>query len=345
MVTHDQEEALSVADRIVVMNHGVIEQVGTPMEVYREPATPFVADFVGRINVLPATLEAAGQLRLGSRTVRLPARGRHRRARCASTCGPKTCWRGRSPTATPTCSTPRSTRSSSSARTAWCACVSQRLGEHRLTVYLSLNFLAEQPARGRRAAAAAPAARAHAGVLMAVLAHEPAAGPPRGGERTTACALDRPHRAPARWRRWRWRCWRSWPRRWPRSCCKSLRGRRRAVRRPGQLHRLRADAGAAAVAVEQPVGLGAGHRDHGAAGLRLRLCADAQLHAASRALFRGITLMPLLAPSLLSAISLIYWFGNQGVLKALAAGARHRRDLRRAGHRAGRDASRCSRMR
>ena len=54
MVTHDQEEALSMADRIVVMNHGVIEQVGTPREVYRDPATPFVADFVGKINVLPA---------------------------------------------------------------------------------------------------------------------------------------------------------------------------------------------------------------------------------------------------------------------------------------------------
>ena len=56
MVTHDQEEALAVADRIVVMNHGVIEQVGTPLEVYRDPGTPFVADFVGRINVLPARL-------------------------------------------------------------------------------------------------------------------------------------------------------------------------------------------------------------------------------------------------------------------------------------------------
>src|SRR5689334_4118492 len=51
MVTHDQEEALSVADRIVVMNQGAIEQVGTPMQVYREPATPFVADFVGKANV------------------------------------------------------------------------------------------------------------------------------------------------------------------------------------------------------------------------------------------------------------------------------------------------------
>jgi iron(III) transport system ATP-binding protein len=52
MVTHDQEEALSMADRIVVMNQGAIEQVGTPMEIYERPATPFVADFVGKVNVL-----------------------------------------------------------------------------------------------------------------------------------------------------------------------------------------------------------------------------------------------------------------------------------------------------
>ena len=65
MVTHDQEEALSVADRIVVMNHGAIEQVGTPMQVYREPASPFVADFVGRINVLSGTAEANDRVRIG----------------------------------------------------------------------------------------------------------------------------------------------------------------------------------------------------------------------------------------------------------------------------------------
>ena len=64
MVTHDQEEALAIADRIVVMNHGVIEQVGTPMEIYREPASPFVADFVGKVNVLPARV-LAGRLQLG----------------------------------------------------------------------------------------------------------------------------------------------------------------------------------------------------------------------------------------------------------------------------------------
>jgi iron(III) transport system ATP-binding protein len=66
MVTHDQEEALSVADRIVVMNHGVIEQVGTPEQVYREPASPFVADFVGRVNVLPAKVVGTSQLRIGA---------------------------------------------------------------------------------------------------------------------------------------------------------------------------------------------------------------------------------------------------------------------------------------
>ncbi|HSC63452.1 MAG TPA: ATP-binding cassette domain-containing protein, partial [Caldimonas sp.] len=66
MVTHDQEEALSVADRIVVMNHGVIEQVGSPMEIYREPATAFVADFVGKINVLSGRLRPGRELRIGA---------------------------------------------------------------------------------------------------------------------------------------------------------------------------------------------------------------------------------------------------------------------------------------
>src|SRR5204862_836015 len=66
MVTHDQEEALSVADRIVVMNQGVIEQVGTPMQVYRDPATPFVADFVGKINFLSGRLHPGRDLRIGA---------------------------------------------------------------------------------------------------------------------------------------------------------------------------------------------------------------------------------------------------------------------------------------
>ena len=50
-VTHDQEEALEVADRVVVMNHGKIEQIGTPDEVYSNPASPFVYQFLGNVNV------------------------------------------------------------------------------------------------------------------------------------------------------------------------------------------------------------------------------------------------------------------------------------------------------
>lgn len=65
MVTHDQEEALSMADRIVVMNHGVIEQVGSPTEIYRDPATLFVADFIGEMNQIPATAGVSGQVEFG----------------------------------------------------------------------------------------------------------------------------------------------------------------------------------------------------------------------------------------------------------------------------------------
>ncbi len=73
LVTHVQEEALSMADRVVVMNQGAIDQVGTPMQVYREPATAFVADFVGKSIILPATVRAAGELEVG--TVRLKVDG------------------------------------------------------------------------------------------------------------------------------------------------------------------------------------------------------------------------------------------------------------------------------
>ncbi|AWK84983.1 putative 2-aminoethylphosphonate ABC transporter ATP-binding protein [Azospirillum thermophilum] len=65
MVTHDQEEALTMADRIVVMNHGVIEQVGSPDTIYRSPATQFVADFVGSMNMLPGVAADGGLVRLG----------------------------------------------------------------------------------------------------------------------------------------------------------------------------------------------------------------------------------------------------------------------------------------
>jgi sulfate transport system ATP-binding protein len=57
-VTHDQEEAIELADRIVVLNQGAIEQVGTPDEIYDAPASPFVAGFIGESNALPVTSDA-----------------------------------------------------------------------------------------------------------------------------------------------------------------------------------------------------------------------------------------------------------------------------------------------
>lgn len=58
MVTHDQEEALSLSDRIAVMRNGKIEQIGTPTEIYECPQTPFVADFIGETNILKGRIEA-----------------------------------------------------------------------------------------------------------------------------------------------------------------------------------------------------------------------------------------------------------------------------------------------
>lgn len=62
-VTHDQDEALSVADRIVVMSAGRIEQVGAPREIYQNPASRFVAEFIGFTNVFPGGLDTAGRFR------------------------------------------------------------------------------------------------------------------------------------------------------------------------------------------------------------------------------------------------------------------------------------------
>lgn len=58
MVTHDQEEALSLSDRIAVMNEGRVEQIGTPSEIYDFPRTPFVADFIGETNLFEGYVEA-----------------------------------------------------------------------------------------------------------------------------------------------------------------------------------------------------------------------------------------------------------------------------------------------
>lgn len=70
-VTHDQEEALAVSDRICVMNKGRVEQIGTPFEIYRKPLRRFAAAFVGTMNFLPGRIEG-GHLAVGSQTVAFP---------------------------------------------------------------------------------------------------------------------------------------------------------------------------------------------------------------------------------------------------------------------------------
>lgn len=76
-VTHDQREALALSDRIVVLNHGRIEQIGRPGDVYRAPASSFAARFVGNANVLPVELTRSNgqtQAALGNKTISLGAR-------------------------------------------------------------------------------------------------------------------------------------------------------------------------------------------------------------------------------------------------------------------------------
>ncbi len=73
-VTHDQEEALELADRVVVMREGRIEQVGTPDEIYRAPASAYVFDFIGRANAIAGRIEG-GHFLANGHALRLPADG------------------------------------------------------------------------------------------------------------------------------------------------------------------------------------------------------------------------------------------------------------------------------
>ncbi len=70
-VTHDQVEALEVADQVVIMNEGKIEQIGTPEQIYNQPATPFVFNFLGHVNVFHGVVEA-GLTRIGNVEICLP---------------------------------------------------------------------------------------------------------------------------------------------------------------------------------------------------------------------------------------------------------------------------------
>ena len=70
-VTHDQEEALEVADRVVILHEGAIAQIGSPEEVYEHPATPFVYSFLGNVNLLHGRIHA-GRARLGALEIETP---------------------------------------------------------------------------------------------------------------------------------------------------------------------------------------------------------------------------------------------------------------------------------
>ncbi|MEJ6021428.1 putative 2-aminoethylphosphonate ABC transporter ATP-binding protein [Ramlibacter sp. PS4R-6] len=139
MVTHDQEEALSVADRIVVMNHGAIEQVGSPMDIYREPASPFVADFVGKVNMIPVQV-SGGAIRFGS--LAIPCDGADREARIY--------LRPEDVLARPIAPGDAHVFDARIEKIeflgSYChvKVASPALAENKLTVYLSLNYLAEQ---------------------------------------------------------------------------------------------------------------------------------------------------------------------------------------------------------
>jgi len=143
MVTHDQEEALSIADRIVVMNQGGIEQVGTPMQVYRDPATLFVADFVGRINALPVTLERDNRVRCGARVLACTHDGEPGRE-------VKIYLRPEDVLARPIAEGDSNVFDAKIEKIEFLGsyCLVQvrnpDLGDHSLSVYLSLNFLAER---------------------------------------------------------------------------------------------------------------------------------------------------------------------------------------------------------
>jgi len=71
-VTHDQDEALEVSDRVIVMNRGRVEQEGTPAEVYARPASPFVFNFLGNVNLFKGRIEK-GRIKIGGADLEAPA--------------------------------------------------------------------------------------------------------------------------------------------------------------------------------------------------------------------------------------------------------------------------------
>ncbi len=92
-VTHDQQEAMTIADRLAVLDGGVIQQIGTPRELYDAPVNRFVAEFVGSINLYPGRIDGAGSATARNRRPRhrqrQPARHPRRRRRCPRATAPR----------------------------------------------------------------------------------------------------------------------------------------------------------------------------------------------------------------------------------------------------------------
>ncbi len=333
MVTHDQEEALSVADRIVVMNHGVIEQVGTPMEIYRDPATPFVADFVGKINVLSGRLHPGRDLRIGTsrfacehdtaaeRDVKVYLRPEDVLARPIAPGRRQRLRRRDRQDRVPRLVLPGARQRRGDGRAA----------DHRLP-------LAQLPrragARGRQPAAAEAAARADALLLARRRRTGRVRRPhrPADARAAPARALERPRRArgAARLVALALVAFLALP--LATILAKALQDRDGAfvglanfasyLGTPALLQSFVNSVWVAALVTVVTVPLAFGF-----AYALARSCIPA------KGMFRTIALIPLLAPTLLSAISLIYWFGNQGIAKGLVTRPRLREHLRRAGHR------------
>ncbi len=121
-VTHDQEEALSISDRIVVMHQGKADQIGTPHEIYNRPSTRFVASFVGTLSMIEAVVAdpAANTVTVNGATAQVsqPLTGKKAATRSRSRCDPRRCRWSRAGVAT--CPSP-----------AWSmACTSRICGAH-----------------------------------------------------------------------------------------------------------------------------------------------------------------------------------------------------------------------
>ena len=286
MVTHDQEEALSMADRIVVMNAGRIEQVGTPREIYGTPTTPFVADFVGKINVLPAVSEGGGRFRVGgvSLAARCRLAGRHRRAPVPAAGGGR---RARRTARAPSHALPARGRQDRVPR--------RVLPRGRRARQRRCRARCRPTCRGSSPTMRGLAPGRAVGVTL------PRAGDPRA--RLTARCDELGCRAAAgRCRRHASCRWVHWQERLAQGllllCCVLLAvfllgaarrhprqeraGQGRRLRGPAAVPRVLRHARAAALDLEHAVGRDHGHRHHGAARVHLRLCAHALAHAAAR---------------------------------------------------------------